>query len=80
MKAFALKELRQLSDAELKKRIEEEEENLANVRFQKVFSQTANPMKIRHIRKDIALMKTLLREREIQRQREQKPLSQTSTT
>jgi large subunit ribosomal protein L29 len=80
MKAFALRELRQLSDAELKKRIEEEEENLANVRFQKVFSQTSNPMKTRHIRKDIALMKTLLREREIQRQSEQKPLSQTSTT
>lgn len=62
MKAF---EFRQLSDAELTKRIQEEEESLANLRFQKVISQLENPMKLRLIRKDIARMKTLLRERQI---------------
>jgi len=56
-------ELRQLSDEELKKRIQDEEENLANLRFQKALSQVDNPMKFRHSRRDIARMKTVLRER-----------------
>lgn len=64
MKAF---EFRQLSDAELIKRIQEEEESLGNLRFQKVISQLENPMKLQHIRRDIARMKTLLREREIKK-------------
>lgn len=57
-------EIRQLSDDELKKRIQENEESLANLRFQKVLSQLENPMSIRHLRKDIARMKTILRERQ----------------
>ncbi|MCX7983579.1 MAG: 50S ribosomal protein L29 [Bacteroidetes bacterium] len=64
MKAF---ELRQLSDAELQKRIQEEEENLANLRFQKVIGQLENPMKIRQIKRDIARMYTILRERSLQK-------------
>ncbi len=57
-------DVRKLSDAELRKRIQEEEENLANLRFQKVLSQLENPMKLRHIRRDIARMHTILKERE----------------
>ncbi len=63
-------ELRDLSDAELKKRIQEEEEALANLRFQLVFSQLENPMKLNHTRKDIARMKTILRERELKQQQQ----------
>jgi large subunit ribosomal protein L29 len=62
MKAF---ELRELSDTELKKRILEEEENLANLRFQKVISQLENPMKLRLTKKDLARMKSVLRERQL---------------
>jgi large subunit ribosomal protein L29 len=62
MKAF---ELRGLSDTELNKRIQEEEESLANLRFQKVISQLENPMKLRLTRKDIARMKSILRERQL---------------
>ncbi len=62
MKPF---ELRELSDAELLKRIQEEEESLSNLRFQKVLSQLENPMKLRLIRKDIARMRTILRERQL---------------
>jgi large subunit ribosomal protein L29 len=62
MKAF---ELRGLSDTELKKRIQEEEESLANLRFQKVISQLENPMKLRLTRKDVARMKNILRERQL---------------
>jgi large subunit ribosomal protein L29 len=62
MKAF---ELRELSDTELVRRIQEEEESLANLRFQKVISQLENPMKLRLTRKDIARMKSILRERQL---------------
>lgn len=58
-------ELRQLSDVELQKRIQEEEESLSNLRFQKVIGQLENPMKLGLIRKDVARMKTILRERSL---------------
>jgi large subunit ribosomal protein L29 len=58
-------ELRQLSDVELQKRIQDEEENLSNLRFQKVIGQLENPMKLGLIRKDVARMKTILRERSL---------------
>jgi large subunit ribosomal protein L29 len=58
-------DLKQLSDAELQKRIQEEEENLAHLRFQKVIGQLENPMKLGHIRKDIARIKTILRNRQL---------------
>ncbi|HWP81983.1 MAG TPA: 50S ribosomal protein L29 [Bacteroidota bacterium] len=56
-------DLRKLSDAELRKRIQEEEQSLANLAFQKVISQLENPMKISQTKKDIARMWTILRER-----------------
>lgn len=69
MKAY---ELREISDVELLKRIQDEEEGLANLRFQKVISQLENPMKLKHAKKDIARMKTILRERQL-KQPQQKP-------
>ena len=57
-------ELRAMSDGELSKRIQEAEDNLAHLRFQKVISQLENPMKIMSTRRDIARMKTLLRQRQ----------------
>lgn len=59
-------EYRQLSDAELRKRIQDEEENLSHLKFQKVIGQLENPMKMGLVRKDIARMKTVLRARELQ--------------
>ena len=58
-------ELRAMSDSELSKRIQEAEDNLAHLRFQKVISQLENPMKIMATRRDIARMKTLLRQRQV---------------
>ncbi len=62
MKAY---ELREISDVELLKRIQDEEQGLANLRFQKVISQLENPMKLKLAKKDIARMKTILRERQL---------------
>lgn len=58
-------DLRAASDAELAKRIEEQQQSLSNLKFQKVFNQLENPMKLRQLRRDIARMKTILRERQI---------------
>jgi large subunit ribosomal protein L29 len=58
-------EVRELPEQELAKRMKDEEENLVHLRFQKATSQLENPMKIRHCRRDIARMKTVLRERQL---------------
>lgn len=58
-------EIRQLSDEEIKQRIKELEEELLNLRFQKSLGQLEKPHKFKAIRRDIARMKTILREREL---------------
>ncbi len=57
-------EIKQLSMTELKKRLTDEEDNLANLRFQLATSQLESPIKVRTVRRDIARIKTLIRERE----------------
>ncbi|MGB9773670.1 MAG: 50S ribosomal protein L29 [Bacteroidota bacterium] len=60
-------EIRELSDEEIRKRIQELKENLANLKFQAAIGgQVQNPVQVRYIRKDIARMKTILRIRELQ--------------
>ena len=61
MKAF---EFRKLSDVALKKRIQEEQESRSHLKFQSVIGQLQNPMKMSQIKRDIARMQTILRERE----------------
>ncbi len=58
-------ELRQLSLDELKKRLVDEEENLGNLRFQLATSQLESPIKVRTVRRDIARLKTIIREKEV---------------
>ena len=62
MKSF---EVREIPEAELAKRIKDEEENLVHLKFQKATSQLESPIKIRLVRRDIARMKTALREIEL---------------
>jgi large subunit ribosomal protein L29 len=57
-------QLRQLSIEELKKRLADEEENLANLRFQLATSQLESPITVRTVRRDIARIQTLIREKE----------------
>ena len=63
------KELRQLSDRELRAKLEELKAEQFNLRFQRAVGQLANPMRIRQVRKDIARILTILRERELQARR-----------
>ena len=63
-----VKVLRDLSTAELEKKVVDLKEELFNLRFQMATGQLENPMRIKEIRKDIAKAKTVLREREIKEQ------------
>lgn len=58
-------EIRQLSVEELKKRIVDEEQNLAHLRFQLATSQLESPIKVRNVRREIARMKTVLRSHQL---------------
>ena len=63
-----VKALRDLSTAELEKKVVDLKEELFNLRFQMATGQLENPMKIKEIRKHSAKAKTILREREIKEQ------------
>ncbi len=56
-------ELKDLSIDELKRRLSDEQENLANLRFQLATSQLESPIRVRLVRKDIARIQTVLRQR-----------------
>ena len=58
-------ELRQMTNEELSKRIDENLDALATMKFQKATSQVENTSKFTSLRKDIARMKTVIREREL---------------
>ncbi len=58
-------EIKQMTNEELNKRIEENLEALSTMKFQKATSQVENTSKFTSLRKDIARMKTIIREREL---------------
>ncbi len=58
-------ELRSLGDAELVTRLAESKQELFNLRFQNVTGQLENSSRLSLVRREIARINTLLREREI---------------
>ena len=58
-------ELRELSVSELENKLKDLKEELFNLRFQLAINQLENPMRITAVKKDIARVKTLIREIEI---------------
>jgi large subunit ribosomal protein L29 len=58
-------ELRELDVEELESRLSESKRELFNLRFQVVTGQLDNVSRIRHVRRDVARIKTILREQEI---------------
>jgi large subunit ribosomal protein L29 len=64
-----IKEIRELSNAELDQKLKDFKEELFNLRFQQVTGQLDNPMRIRMVKKTIARIKTVLRERELAAQK-----------
>lgn len=57
-------EVRDLDTEEIRQRIEQNQEELFRLRFRAATVELDNPMLLRTLRKDIARMKTVLRERE----------------
>ena len=62
-------EIREMSNEEILKRIIDEEKNLVDMRFQHELKQLTNTGKLKEVRRDIAKMKTVLRERELEEQK-----------
>ena len=58
-------ELRNMDDDELERRLAETKQELFNLRFQHVTGQLDNYARLGQVKRDIARLKTLLREREI---------------
>jgi large subunit ribosomal protein L29 len=58
-------EIREMKTEELKKRIEEEERNIVDLRFAHQLKQLTNTAKLGLAKKDIAKLKTVLKEREM---------------
>jgi len=59
------KEIRDMSAVELQRRMDELKTELFNLRFQLATGQLDNPMQIKRVRKDIARVQTIIREREL---------------
>ena len=59
------KELRELTTEELVKKVEELKAELYNLRFANASGNLEKPSKIQEIRKTIARIKTIIREREL---------------
>ena len=57
-------EIREWSSDEIRQKIDEFTEELFNLRFQHATDQLENPMRVGHVRRDIARMKTVVKERE----------------
>ncbi len=59
-------EIRALKPGELEKRLEEAHKELFNLRFRVSTRQLVNHNEMKKVRKDIARMKTVLREKELE--------------
>ena len=58
-------EMKKLSTAELETKLKDLKAELFNLRFQPAINQLDNPMRVSAVKKDIARVKTVLRENEI---------------
>ena len=68
MKANELIKLREMTDVELNNKLAKLKEELFNLRFQHAINQLDNPMRLKAVRKEIAVVKTIIRERELKAQ------------
>lgn len=60
--------IREMTPAELSSELLKLKNELFNLRFQHVTGQLENPVKMREVKKDIARVKTVLKEKELEAQ------------
>ena len=68
MKATEIAKIRELSDAELVSKLDDLKKELFNLRFQHAVNQLDNPMRLKAVKKEIAVVKTMMRENELKAQ------------
>lgn len=61
-------QFRELSTQELEKKLLDLKQELFNLRFQHAINQLDNPQRLSAVKKDIARVKTILREEELKNQ------------
>jgi large subunit ribosomal protein L29 len=59
-------DLREMTDAELQAQLDDAKEEYFNLRFQRASGQLEDFSRLRMIRRDIARIKTVIRERELE--------------
>ena len=65
MKAMKVEEVRKLAVEEIRTKITDSREEMMKLRFQQVTGQLTDSSRLRTLRRDIALMETILRESEL---------------
>ena len=65
VKRMKAKEIRQMNETELNNKLKDLKGELFNLRFQMATGQLDNPMRLKGVRRDIAKIKTVVREREL---------------
>ena len=64
-----LKKMIEMTDVELNAELEKMKKELFNLRFQHVTGQLENPVKMREVKRNIARVKTIIREKELEKVR-----------
>ena len=62
-----LKKMREMTEIELAAELEKMKKELFNLRFQHVTGQLENPFKMREVKRNIARVKTIIREKELEK-------------
>ncbi|EHO86151.1 50S ribosomal protein L29 [Eubacterium infirmum F0142] len=60
-----LNKIREMTDVELRAELDKMKQELFNLRFQHVTGQLENPLKMREVKRNIARVKTIIREKEL---------------
>ena len=60
-----LKKMREMTEVELNNELAKMKKELFNLRFQHVTGQLENPVKMREVKREIALVMTIIREKEL---------------
>ena len=60
-----LKKMRNMTEVELNAELSKMKKELFNLRFQHATGQLENPVKMRELKKEIARVKTIIREKEL---------------
>ncbi|WP_027869900.1 50S ribosomal protein L29 [Eubacterium sp. AB3007] len=60
-----LNKMREMTDVELNAELDKMKKELFNLRFQHVTGQLENPVKMREVKRNIARVKTIIREKEL---------------